>query len=234
MKQTTINGKPVTSTAQLHRLWAEYLDMAERWETRRPVASRATRVKLDTLSSTIAATLPAVWAARSANTFITKQVVNRYVRLEEELTKLSAEAPVSESFHVRKAPWAPDETRLDGDADELRASADEAEREAVALRFELHRVRKSTANRIKLAKLGLVSYFSWSDAWAQTKATMRELGAEIRQHEGWARAVERELITREREYEAHWNKGVVECDPDYNLPAETPAWTIDDYRDMSR
>lgn len=234
MLQTTINGKAVTDVAQLHALWAKHLDTCERFETKRPIASKSTRAKLEGLADKLNGELSAVWDSRKDNAFATKVALNRYVKLEEELGSMAGEAPVRESFHVRNAPWAPDETRLDGDADELQASADEAEADAIALRFELHRVRKSTANRVSLAKLGLVPRFSWSAAWADTKARMRELGAEIRSNEAWVRSVHRELITREREHEAQFNSGVVECDPDYDLPAEMPTWSYADYREMGR
>jgi aldehyde dehydrogenase (NAD+) len=71
-----------------------------------------------------------------------------------------------------------------------------------------------------LAKIGAVAPFNWGEAWAETKALMRELGAEIREHEAWAREVEREL--RRRESTAgygRWNtsgmEGMTEVDADY-------------------
>lgn len=234
---TTINGRAVTNTTKLHALWASFLDTQERFESGRPVASNATRMRLMVLAATLESTVKAAWDNRKADAFGAKVAMNRMVRLETELGGFAADAPIREDFSTRTSGWVydPNADRLDGDDFDLLASAKEAAAEAIALRFELHRVRKSTTNRVSLAKLGLVPRFSWSAAWSDTKAQMRELGAEIRANESWARQVERELVLRGREAD-EFNRGVTECDADYDLPSEDDqrCWSARDLAEMSR
>lgn len=236
MMTTTINGKAITDTSTLHRLWANHLELCERFETGRPIASTSTREKLKALSTQLEGELSTVWENRKQDAFAAKVAMNRYVRLEEELGSMAADAPIRENFYVRTVGWVydPEADRLEGDEYDLAASAAEAEADAKKLRFELHRIRKSTANRVALCKAGLVARFNWGQAWAQTKERMRELGAEIRQHENWVRAVERELMLREREHEAEYNRGVVECEDGYELPELQPYWGVRDYAEMAR
>jgi len=212
---TTINSKKAT-TAQAHAAWAKFLDICDRWEQGVGVATTAKRLTLEQASEELGVQAKRLYEERSP---LAGAVMNRMVRLEEELGLLAHDAPIRESYYVRKAPWAPSEERLEGDSFDLEQSADAAEKEAVRLRFELHRARKSTVNRIELAKAGLVERFSWSDAWAETKATMRELGAEARTEEAWARAARRELMLRQREVDALDSLGA-EVSADYMLPSE--------------
>lgn len=234
----TVNGRPVTSVAYAHKLWSDYLDLQDRFETGAGLASHATRNRLDAKAAELAQRAGESFrrateqGADESARFIARKVLNQLVRLETELGKLSADAPLSESFHVRKASNGGD-AELSGSSAELSESAAEALAEASRLRFKLHAIRKSTANRVELSKAGLVSRFSWSDAWAEAKAQMRELGAEIRQHEGWAAAVSRELNRREflAELQTDGDFGPYRtlgatpsgsCDPDYDLPELGP------------
>jgi len=220
MHNTTINGE-VATVEQTHRAWAEFLEVQDRFESGRGLASRATRSKLEMLVDKLGMQAKRLYEEKSP---LAGQVMNRMVRLEQELAKLDVDSPLPESFHVRKAEWHPSEDRLDGDSDELEQSAEEAEAEAVRLRFQLHAIRKTTVNRIELCKAGLVPSFSWKDAWATTKREMRTLGAEIRKEEAWAKAARRELELRQREVDAEDNLGS-EVDPDWQLPSEDEQCT---------
>lgn len=225
-----INGKPifaivterhgqtysVCAVEVAHELWAKFLDICGRFERGAGIASAGVRARLETKSGELGEQAKRLYFERSP---LAGAVMNRMVRLEEELGALAADAPLAESFYVRRAPWAPSEERIDGDSFDLEQSANEAEAEAMRLRFELHRVRKSTSNRVELAKAGLVSRFSWREAWAETKAQMRELGREIRQEESWARKARRELLLRQREVDALDRLGE-EVNSDWKLPSE--------------
>lgn len=234
----TVNGRPVYSVAYAHRLWANFLDMQDRFAECRPVARSADRARLVALATALVLTVRDAWENRANDKFAARVAMNRLVRLEAELGAFYAELPLSEDFSERTSGYVydPDSDRLDGDAFDLEASKAEAEAEAIKLRFELHRIRKSTTNRVSLSKAGLIGRFSWGEAWAETKATMRELGAEIRENEGWAKAVERELTLRDREHEAEFNRGTVECEWGYDLPSDDDqrCWSARDLEEMSR
>lgn len=233
----TVNGRPVTSVAYAHKLWSQFLATQERFAERRPIARSADRARLVNLATTLALTVRDAWDNRANDAFAAKVAMNRMVRLESELGAFYADSPLPEDFSERKSGFAydPDSDRIEGDAYDLEAEATECEQNAIKLRFELHRVRKSTANRVSLSKAGLVPRFSWGKAWADTKATMRTIGAEIRAEESWARTIRRELTLREREAE-EINRGVVECEWGYDLPSDDDqrAWSDRDLAEMSR
>lgn len=233
----TVNGRPVYSVAYAHKLWSQFLNTQERFAESRPMASSATRANIVNRATNIALAVRNAWENRANDKFAARVAMNRMVRLESELASFHADAPLREDFSERKSGFAydPDSNRIDGDAFDLEMEAEECESNAIKLRFELHRVRKSTANRVSLAKAGLVPPFSWSEAWADTKATMRQIGAEIRAEESWARTIRRELTLREREAE-EINRGVVECEWGYDLPSDDDqrAWSDRDLAEMSR
>lgn len=203
------------NSVKTHAAFAALLTMTDRFESGQGVANIGKRTQLDALSMRLGDQIAKMYVPttvewdgdqlmvnRHAQSAVLPILVGQFVRLEQELGKLSCEAPLTETFHVRKAPWAPSDDRLDGDTRELERSATEAEHNVTALRFKLHAARKSTANRIELSKAGLTGFFSWADAWKATKEIMRNLGASLRCEENWARTARRELLLREREIEA--------------------------------
>lgn len=232
----TVNGRPVTSVAYAHRLWSDFLDMQDRFAECRPVARPSDRARLVALATTMTLTVRDAWENRKSDAFAARVAMNRMVRLESELGAFHADAPIREDFEPQSV-WAydPDSDRIDGDEFDLEAEATACEENAVKLRFELHRIRKSTANRVSLSKAGLIGRFSWGQAWGETKAAMAEIGAEIRAEESWAKAIRRELTLREREAE-EINRGVVECEWGYDLPSDDDqrCWSDRDLAEMSR
>lgn len=239
-RQNQPQTRNVTSVAYAQRLWSNFLDMQERFESGRPVAGNATRARLSALASELEANAKLAWDARHANKFAARVTLNRWVRLETDLGKLEACAPSAEDFSVRRAPWAwePDADRIEGATEELQAELEAVETAAIEAAQAISRTIKTASNKCALAAVG-VKWCNMREVWELAKSQMRELGAEKRADESWARALQRELRLRERperlsKWETSGHEGSTECDSDYDLPEIQPAHDDRDLAQMSK